>query len=67
MRQKDDHSFAQILNRLHESKQTHYDISVLKATQVTTCLVNPHDTHLFTTIKQVNEFNDNIFNTFSGT
>ena len=62
MRQKDDASFAQLLNRLRTGSHTASDISELK-----TCLKCPEDPtiktipHLFTTNAAVDNHNRNVF------
>ena len=65
MRQKDDGDFAHLLNRLREGTQTENDIAVLQY-----CVVQQNDMpaithlpHLFTTRKEVEEYNGQIFMT----
>ena len=65
MRQKEDKSFAELLNRLREGIHTEGDMDtlqsrIMKGNQVSTPdLQTPH---LFTTNKEVTEFNKMVFN-----
>ena len=59
MRQKDDQTFAQMLNRIREAKTTAQDLAVLKSRELTTAAPNyPEDVlHVFAENKYVNEHN----------
>ena len=64
MRQKDDQSFAMLLNRLREGKQTDADIDLLKERvcskeRAQELIELPH---LFTTNKMVDDYNRSLYN-----
>lgn len=62
MRQKDDVSFAQLLNRVREGNQTPKDIEILQTRQVKVPSCEPI-THLYQTNDEVNNHNLKLFQT----
>lgn len=65
MRQKDDVDFAKLLNGLREGIATEHDISVLKSKVMLMEDADKSWTHLFTTRKEVDNFNEDVFNSIS--
>lgn len=61
MRQKNDHAFAQLLNRMREGIHTGIDLCSLNRRVFPLEKVPPTLPHLFTTNKEINEFNDVAF------
>ncbi|XP_071855229.1 uncharacterized protein [Apostichopus japonicus] len=61
MRQKDDQSFAQLLNRLRENRQTDDDLKLLNTRQFTVDNVPSNVTHVYQTNLRVNAHNDEVF------
>lgn len=62
MRQKDDKSFAELLNRLREGYHTDEDIEELKKNMTVEKSEYKGIPHLFTTRKEVEAFNCSVFN-----
>lgn len=61
MRQKDDLQFALLLNRLREGQHTQGDLDLLTAHVRTESPAIEHISHLFTTKKEVEEYNGELF------
>ena len=67
MRQRDNKSFAELLNRLREGKQTESDILKLKERVIQEDINNPLDApHLFIQNAKVDEFNIRAHNAAKG-
>lgn len=68
MRQKDDHEFAKLLNRLREGLHTPDDITTLKS-RIVECngtMDIESFPHLFTTCFEVDRFNEHVFSVCNG-
>jgi hypothetical protein len=63
MRQKDDKSFAELLNRLREGNQTEGDVKELAGRVISPTAANyPHNSqHMFRTNKEVDSYNEEVF------
>ena len=68
MRQKDDHEFAKLLNRLREGLHTPDDITTLKS-RIVECngtMDIESFPHLFTTCFEVVRFNEHVYSVCNG-
>ena len=66
MRQRESKTFAEILNRLREGKQTEQDILIFKQRIVEENIAFLDIPHLFIENSQVNAFNDKVHNSAPG-
>ena len=67
MRQRESKFFAELLNRLHESKHTPSDTAMLKERIIQCDINNPIDApHLFIQNAKVDEFNERVHNAAMG-
>ena len=61
MRQKDDKEFAHLVNRSREGCHTEFDIELLNKQVTNDCQGFESIPHLFTTRKEVEEYNGKVF------
>lgn len=67
MRQKNDQNFAKLLNRLREGQHTANDVETLRTCHHSNSTLHKNSIYLFTTNKQVENFNEIICNALPGT